>query len=165
MFFSIFTLILTKALPKWVFFSILALILTKAIPKGCFSLFCSYSHQTLPSMLFFLYFALILPTLKGFSLFLPLFLPYLTKKDVFLYFSPYLKRSPKWVLFSNFALILTKPYKKGCFSFSFFGFNPNKSTSKSFFFYFCSDPNKSPATKGVLLIIALTLTKALPQNV
>ena len=57
--FSIFVLILTKALPKRVFFSIFAFILTKETTENDVFSILTYSNQS--------------PTLKGVSLFLLLF--------------------------------------------------------------------------------------------
>ena len=76
--FSIFALILTKSLPKWVFFS----------------LFCPNSSQRPTKRMFFSSFAPIL--IKALSL------------KVFPLFSPYSNQSPTKRVFSLFALTLTK---------------------------------------------------------
>ena len=63
-FFSIFALILTKALPRRLFYSICALTITKALPQRVFfSIFALYLTKALPKMMFFSIFALILSTL------------------------------------------------------------------------------------------------------
>ena len=66
-----------------------------------------------------------------------------------LYFCPTSNKSltKKGVFFYIFALILTKPYQKGCF------------------LYFCCNPNQSLATKVVCPCFALILTKILPKRV
>ena len=61
MFFSIFALTLTKALPKKVFFSISDFILTKVLPKKVFfSIFDHILTKALPKRVFFSIFALTL---------------------------------------------------------------------------------------------------------
>ena len=103
-------------MPQWVFFSIFALILTKAMSQKVFSLiltkaqpecffFCPYSYYC-HNGCFSLFFALILT--KSMSL------------KVFSLFCPYSNQSPtRMVFFSIFALILTNALQKECFFFYF----------------------------------------------
>ena len=128
MFYSIFTLNLTKTLLKSVFFLYYALILAKALPKrvflqclpvpkpypkGCFSLFLSLFKQKLDQKGRFSPFCLFCyqsPATKGT---ISLFLPY--QKGRFLYFAIILtKNLQKGCFFSLMPLFLSKPYHKWC---------------------------------------------------
>ena len=122
---------------KGVFSLILPLFFSKPYQKGCFILFL---HLFLPKLCH-----------KGCFLY---FCPYSNqsshKKGVFLYVCPYgTKVLPKCVFHSFFfALFLTKALPK-----------------KGVFLYVCPYSYQSPAKKGVNSILALILTKAMPQRV
>ena len=133
-------------------FYIFALIVTKALPKRMFSLFCPYSNQS--------------PTKKG--VFFLLLLPFSNQKGCFFSIFALIliptknQSSTKNGVFSIVVLILTKTLPKRVFSFIYYCSNPNQSPAKKgVLFYFCSYPNQSPSTKGEFNIYALTLTKAL----
>ena len=121
MFFSIFTFILTKTLPRRRFFSILPLFKQKPYQNGCFFLFYPNPNQSLIATKgvynFCPYFNQA-PTKNGvFLYFLPKPNQSSTKKGVFLYFCPNHNQS----LTTNDVIstpppILTKPLPKRVFS-------------------------------------------------
>ena len=136
---------LTKLLPKRVIFSIFALTLTKPYQKEFFSILT----KALPKRMLLIYFC-------------PYSSQNLTKKDVFLYFDPNNTKPCKKWCFLQFCLYLNQsPFKKGVFL--YFCPNLNESlTTKGVVF---SISNNSPTKKRVFSILALILTKALPNRV
>ena len=146
-YFSIYALVLLKALQIRVFFSIFALILTKAPPQRVF-----YSIFALPKILFFVIFTFFnrSPTKKGVFLYIALNLTKALHKGCFLLvvFCLFLTKAlPQRVFNSFFALILTKTQPKLCFSLFLPLFQPK------------------PYKKGVFLYFALILIKTLPKMV
>ena len=122
MFFSIFALILTKALPKGCFTLFLPLFYPKPSHKGCFLYFYPYCNQSPTKMVFYstCIFALTLTKAlpqRVFVFICALILTIaLTQRVVYSIFCPYSNQSPiKSAVFSIFVLILTRAYQKGCF--------------------------------------------------
>ena len=140
-------------------FSLFALILTKAIPKSFSLYFCPYCNQSTAKKSVFLYYcfnpsqspALILTQALHQRVFYCIFALILTKN------------LPLMMFFSFVALILPKALPKRFFFFHYFCPYSNLASPKRLF---CHNPYQSHATKGVFFsTFSLILTKALKQIV
>ena len=183
------------------YFTIFALVLTKALPKRCFLNFCHYSNQSLtkncvrlylfpysnqsPSkkcVLSILLYSYESSTKKGVSLYICRYSNQSpTTKSVLLYFLPYSNQSPTKKVFSIFfsliltkalpnmviflllALILTKALNKWRFL-ALIYLKPCQKVCFTLFF-FCRYSNQSPAIKNVYSMFGRILTKAQPKSV
>ena len=148
MFFSIFALILTKALPKRVFLTILSYPTQSFTKKGVYSIFDLTLTKALPK--------------RVFSLFLPLFFPKPYQKGVFYIIARKYAHSsfsslvqsllPKDTLlrtyFTIFALVLTKALPKRCFL-NFCPYSIQSHTKNCVRLYLFPFSNQRPSKKCV----------------